>query len=143
MQYVKQKFNQRQLIYQEIVIGTLVYAVTLGFLNDYTQIVDAKSFSTIFFASLVLEILTFITFKIKNYAVHQLKKYQSSFYKITLFLSVWFIMFISKFVFIWILDVIFGTYISINGFFGILLVVVLVTLIHKFVYTGFSRLGDS
>ena len=40
--------NSHQLLFQEIFIGTLIYAVVLGFFNDYTNIVSAKSFSTIF-----------------------------------------------------------------------------------------------
>jgi hypothetical protein len=52
-------------------------------------------------------------------------------------------MFASKFIFIWVLDLIFGSYISINGFFGILLVVLCVTITHKLANKVFEKLGDS
>ena len=54
----------RQLYFKDIFVGALIYAVTLGFFNDYTSIVEAKSFSTIFYGAVVLEILTFLTFLI-------------------------------------------------------------------------------
>lgn len=138
----KNNFNQKQLVFQELFIGTLVYAVVLGFFNDYTNIVEAKSFSTIFFASVVLEVLTFLAFLLKKRAVHTLKARQGAFYRFLLFFSVWLIMFLSKFVFIFSLDLLFGEYIRVNGFFGILLVVACVTMLHKLAYVIFRKLGD-
>lgn len=134
-------FNSKQLVFQEIFIGTLIYAVVLGFFNDYTSIVEAKSFSTIFFASVVLECLTFLAIKLKGVIVSLLKGRKEVFYRVLMVISVWLIMFLSKFVFIWALDAVFGSYISINGFFGILAVVVCVTVIHKLAYRAFSILG--
>ena len=134
-------FTRQQLLFQELFVGTLIYAVVLGFFNDYTSIVYAKSFSTIFLASIVLEILTFLAFVLKRRIISFLKTKTGSLYKILMFFSVWFIMFVSKFVFIWVLDVVFGDYININGFFGILLVVLTVTLVHKTAYVVFEKLG--
>ncbi|WP_207843499.1 hypothetical protein [Williamsia soli] len=51
-------FNSKQLAFKELFVGALIYAVVLGFFNDYTSLVYATSFSTIFFAAIVLEILT-------------------------------------------------------------------------------------
>lgn len=64
-------------------------------------------------------------------------------YTVLMFFCVWLIMFVSKFVFIWIIDIIFGNNININGFFGILLVVLTVTIIHKIADKIFITLGDS
>jgi len=50
-------------------------------------------------------------------------------------------MFLSKFIFIWALGLAFGSYININGFFGILFVVLCVTVIHKLAYKIFVKLG--
>lgn len=58
-----------QLRFQELFVGTLIYAIVLGFFNDYTDIVYAKSFSTIFLAAFLLEVLTFLTFSLKRYVV--------------------------------------------------------------------------
>jgi hypothetical protein len=58
--------NAKQLLFKDLFVGTLIYAVVLGFFNDYTSIVEAKSFSSIFLASIVLEILTFLTFYLKK-----------------------------------------------------------------------------
>lgn len=71
---------------------------------------------------------------------HKLK--QGILYKILMFLSVWLIMLVSKFVFIEVIDLLFGDYVNINGFFGILIVVVCVTAIHKIADYIFIKLAD-
>lgn len=136
-------FNSKQLLFKELFVGTLIYAATLGFFNDYTSIVYAKSFSTIFLASVVLEALTYLAFLLKGKVVAWLKGRQGAFYTFLMFFCVWFIMFTSKFVFIWVTDLIFGSSISIYGFFGILLVVLCVTVVHRLADEIFKKLGES
>lgn len=135
--------NSRQLLFQEIFIGTLIYVTVLGFFNDYTSIVYAKSFSILFFAGLILEILTYLAFQLKSLVIAWLKNRKGSLYRILMFFCVWLVMFMSKFVFIWVLDIIFGSYININGFFGILVIVLCVTIIHRLAYKVFNKLGES
>lgn len=134
-------FTSRQLLFQEIFIGTLIYVAVLGLINDYTSIVYAKSFSTIFFASIVLEILTYLAFKLKGQIIAWLKGRQGTVYRILMLFCVWLVMFLSKFVFIWVLDLMFGSYINIHGLFGILVIVLCVTIIHKLAYYIFKKLG--
>lgn len=135
------KFNSKQLLFQEVFVGTLVYITVLGFFSDYTDIVYAKSFSTIFFASIILEILTYLAFQVKGLIITWLKDRTGSLYRMLMFFCVWLVMFLSKFIFIWTLDFIFGNYITIKGFFGILLVVLCVTIINKLAYKIFIKLG--
>ena len=141
MSYKTKKFNSKQLAFQEIFVGTLIYIMVLGFFSDYTEIVYVKSFSTVFFASIVLEILTYLAFQTKGLVIAWLKDRTGSLYRIVMFFCVWLVMFLSKFIFIWTLDFLFGDYINIKGFFGILLVVLCVTLIHKLSYRIFIKLG--
>lgn len=136
-------FNNKQLTFQELFIGSLIYVTVLGLFNDYTQVVDARSFSTILFASIVLEVLTYLAFLLKKRAIAWLKNRQGIIYRILMFFCVWLIMFLSKFVFIGVINIIFGEYITINGFFGILFVVLSVTIIHKLAFFSFKQLGDS
>lgn len=135
-------FSPKQLLFQEIFIGTLIYVAVLGLFNDYTSIVYAKSFSTILYASAVLETLTYLAFQFKGKIILRLKDRKGSLYRLIMFFCVWFVMFVSKFIFIWVLGLVFGSYININGFFGILLVVLCVTIIHKLAYKIFMKLGQ-
>ncbi|MGB4768253.1 MAG: hypothetical protein WBP22_03255 [Candidatus Saccharimonas sp.] len=134
--------STKQKVYTELFVGTLIYVVVLGFLRDYTDIVSAQSFSSLFFASVVLEVLTFLTFQLKSQIVAWLRSKQGVMYRVLLFFAVWFIMFTSKFVFIAALDFFFGNYVYIHGFFGILFVVATVTILHKLSTVVFRRLAD-
>ena len=138
---MKPLFNKKQLLFKELVVGTLIYAVVLGFFNDYTSIVYAKSFSYIFFASFVLEILTILAFSLKGYIANKLKGKEGTLYKVLLVFNIWLIMFLSKFIFVEVIDLIFGNDININGFFGILIIVLSVTIIHRLAEFIFLRLG--
>lgn len=142
MKAQKEVFTNRQLLFQELFIGTLIYVTVLGFFNDYTDIVAVKSFSTIFFAAIVLEVLTYLTFQLKNKIIKWLRGRQGAIYKVVMFFCVWLVMFLSKFVFIGVINILFGTYITIYGFFGILFVVLSVTILHKLAYKIFRQLGN-
>jgi hypothetical protein len=136
-------FNSRQLAFKELFVGTFIYAAVLGFFNDYTGMVEAKSFSTIFLAAIVLEVLTFLTFLLKNHIVRWLKDKPGPYYRALLFFCVWLVMFCSKFVFVWAVDAIFGNNINIDGFFSILLLIVSVTAIHQLADYTFKHLGST
>lgn len=136
-------FDPKQILFKEVFVGTLIYSVALGFFNDYTSIVIAKSFSTIFLASIVLELLTIAAFWVKKKIVSTFKNKPGAASKFLLIFGVWLVMFSSKFVFVAVVDFIFGENININGFFGILLVVVTVTVVHKFADKIFSVLGQA
>lgn len=131
----------KQLVFKELLIGTLIYVVVLGFLADYTDIVWAQSFSTIFMASFVLQVLTSAVFLLKKKIVTWLKDKKGKGYKALMFFCVWLLMFISKFVFIAVLDVLFGSYIYVSGFFGILIVVASATILVSLADYTFSKLS--
>jgi hypothetical protein len=137
------KLTTKQQVFTEMVVGTLIYVVVLGFFRDYTDIVTANTFSTIFLAALVLQVLTYLTFLLKKRIIAWLKDKPGLVYRLLMFFCVWLVMFLSKFVFIAVLDLLFSQYIYVHGFFGILFVVLSVTILHKLANYTFHRLGDS
>lgn len=142
---MKQKlsvFNKRQLLFKEIFVGTLIYAVVLGFFNDYTSIFYANSSSTIFLTAFVMQILTFLTFALKNWIIDLLAGRKGYLYKFAMFFCVWLIMFLSKFVFLWAIDVLFGGYVRVSGFIGLIAIILSVTLLDKLTSFVFKKLGD-
>ena len=136
-------FTSRQIAFKELFVGTLIYAVALGFFNDYTALVTAKSFSTIFFAAFVLEVLTFLLLLLKKSIIKWLKAHEGVLYRVLTFFMVWLVMFLSKFVFLWAIDGLFGDTMNINGFVGVFILAVSVTLIHKLADYTFIKLGKT
>jgi hypothetical protein len=143
MQDKKHNLNNKQLIFEEMFVGTLIYAVVLGFFNDYTDIFYAKSFSTIFLCALVMQILTFLTFELKNRVIAWLKGREGFLYKFAMFFCVWLILFLSKFVYLWAIDLLFGSYVDISNFIGLIAIILSVTILGKLADFAFNSLGDS
>lgn len=134
--------SSAQQHFSDIAIGTLVYAVVLAFCNDYTNLVEARSFSTIFLAALTLSILTFYAFAIKTLIIKRLRHRRDTASRGLMVFSLWLVMFLSKFVFLGMLDALFGEYIRVRGFFGILFIVIAVTALQKLATFIYVRLGD-
>jgi len=59
-------FTSQQLLFKELFVGTLIYAVVLGFFDDHTSIVETQSYTYVFLAAIVLEVLTCAAFAVKD-----------------------------------------------------------------------------
>lgn len=136
-------FTAGQLLFKELFVGTLVYVVVLGFFDDYTSIVEARSFSYLFLAAIILEVLTCATLAAKDAIIGRLRHREGFRSKALMAFCVWFLLFSSKFVFIWAIDLILGDDVEINGFFGILVLALLVTVVHQLADRVFIVLGRS
>lgn len=133
--------TQKQKIFYDMVLGTLVYAVVLGFFEDYTMILNTWSYSTTFFVAVVMQILTYITFWLKSLVVKKFKGREGKKYLAGLIFGVWGIMFFSKFVFLAVIDIIFGPSVEISGFIGLLIVIITMTIIKKMIDMFYSKLA--
>ena len=136
-------FSSRQLLFKELFVGTLIYAVALGFFDDYTSIVEARSFTYVFLAAIVLQVLTYGALALKDAIVARLRHRGSRGAMALMAFGVWFVMFASKFVFIWAIDLVFGDDVNIDGFVGIFVIALVVTLVHRLADRVFIRLGDT
>jgi len=132
------KKNQKLALYHELLLNVLLYSVVLGFFNDYTNIISTKSYSTTFLTAFALAMLVYPTFKIKSFLINFFKKRNQ---KVALVLSVWAVLFVSKFVFLWVLEIIFGNYLDISGFFGLLIIILVATMLQKIVDYFYKKFG--
>ncbi len=123
-------------------MGTLLYAVVMGFFNDYTDILDVTSFSTLFLAALVMQALTWATFRLKLRATAPFKGRTSAGSRIGMGLSVWAILFVSKFVFLEVIDILFGSSVEISGFFGLMAIILAMVVVDRFIELVDGLLAD-
>lgn len=137
------RFNRKQIIYKDLVIGTLIWACVLGFFNDYTDIVYAKSFSYLFLAAAVLAILVLLTLIAKKRVLSNFRKQKSLRDNVPAIFGTWLILFLSKFVFIGAIDLLFAGTVTVYGFFNIAVVVVIATVVQRLAEHIFIQLGDS
>jgi hypothetical protein len=142
MSTVQAKFSHKQQVFREMVLGTLVYAVVLGFFNDYTDILDTKSYSTTFLVAIVMQILTYSTLFLKKGVASKFKSKPRKWNKAGLVASVWLVLFLSKFVFLAAIDFIFGENVEISGFVGLMAIILTMTVAKELIDYIFDKLGD-
>lgn len=136
------KFSDKQVLFREMTLGILVYAVVLGFFNDYTEILDTKSYSTTFLVAIVLQVLTYLTLLVKKRVAGRFKHKRGAGNKAGLVLGVWLVLFLSKFVFLAAIDVIFGNSVEISGFVGLMAIIVTMTLAKELIDYTFNKISD-
>ena len=137
-----QGLNPQQLFFREMVLGTLVYAVVLGFFNDYTTILSTSSYSITFLVAIVLQLLTYLTLLLKKKVANHFKQKNGTFSKVALVFSVWLILFLSKFIFLAVIDFLFGQYVQISGFVGLLAIILTMTIAKQLIDYVFNALAD-
>lgn len=142
MKQTLHNLSPKQAIYREMVLGTLVYSVVLGFFNDYTDILHTKSYSTTFLVAVVLQILTYLTLIVKKRVSMRFTNITHPRNKVFHILSVWLILFLSKFIFLAVIDVIFGSAVEISGFSGLLLIIITMTVAKEAIDYAFNALAD-
>ena len=122
-------------------LGVLLYSVVLGFFNDYTSIFSASSYSTTFAVAIVMQCLTYATFVAKDRIVYRFKRAEST-SRIGIALSVWLLMFLSKFVFLGVIDLIFSQEVEISGFVGLIAIITSLTIAQSLVELADKKLAD-
>lgn len=134
--------NKKQILFREMVLGTLVYTVVLGFFNDYTSILNTKSYSTTFLVAVVMQVLTYLTLLLKKQVAANFQEKSGAWSKAGMVMSVWLILFFSKFVFLAAIDFIFGQSVEISGFVGLIAIILTMTVSKEFIDYTFNKLAD-
>ncbi|MBC8091550.1 MAG: hypothetical protein H7Y15_06355 [Pseudonocardia sp.] len=133
--------SDAQRFFEEMFVGVLLYSVVLGFFNDYTDVLQTASYSVTFAVAFVMQVLTYLTFALKRRVVARIRARGGPRQKAGIVLGVWLVMFLSKFVFLAVIDVIFGDAVTISGFIGLLLVIATMTIAQKLVGLAYDGLG--
>ena len=135
--------NSRQRIFREWTSGTLIYAVVMGFFNDYTDFLRIESFSTVFLAALVMQALTFATFGLKEGVSRWYRGRTGTGIKVAHGLSIWAIMFFSKFVFLEVINIVFGSAVEITSFVGLMLIIAVMVIVSRLIEVIDRKLGSA
>ena len=138
----KSFLNNKQELFRDMIVGILLYSVVLGFFNDYTNILHTGTYSITFLMAIVMQILTYLTYMVKNKVVERFNSREKPRHKVWLVLNVWLVIFLSKFVFLWVIELIFQGTVEIGGFLGLLLMIAILTVIQKLVELAYKKLGE-
>ena len=123
--------QSKQAVFRNMLVGTLLYSVVIGFFNDYTDILHTRSYSITFALAIVLQLLTFATLYIKKLMVKRSRKFDGARAKFALVFGVWIVLFLSKFVFLWAIGAIFKDSVELTGFLNVFVVVLTMTIAQR------------
>lgn len=137
----KTQRTPKQELFRSLVFGTLIYAAVLGFFNDYTSILHTSSYSTTFLLAVLMQVLTMLTFLAKDRVVAWVSKLQLQRAKLSIAFGVWLVMFFSKFVFLGAICLVFRGEVQVSGFFGLIAIIVAMTLTQQLIELGYAHLG--
>jgi hypothetical protein len=135
--------SSKQRIFREWTSGTLIYAVVMGFFNDYTDFLRIESFSTVFLAALVMQALTSATFSVKKRVNSWYQGRTGTGIKIAHGLSIWAIMFFSKFVFLEVINIVFASAVEISSFVGLMLIIAVMVILSGLIEVIDRKLGSA
>lgn len=126
-----------------MLLGTLLYSVVLGFFNDYTDVLHTSSYSVTFALAFVMQILTALTFAAKDAVKRRFHGRPGKRATVALVVGVWLVLFLSKFVFLYVVELVFRAQVQIDGFFGIFLLVAVLTVLQRLAELVDRRLGPA
>lgn len=130
---------KKQQVFQEMFVGVLLYSVVLGFFNDYTDVLQTSSYSVTFLVAIVMQLLTYATFDLKKRVIKWSRAKDNT---PVMVLSVWLVLFLSKFVFLAVIDWLFGGAVTISGFVGLVLIIGCLTVAQRAAFFAYKKLGE-
>jgi uncharacterized membrane protein len=138
----KNEKNSRQVIFLSMVVGILLYSVVLGFFNDYSSILQTSSYSVTFSLAIVMQLLTYLTFELKNKIQAFFSSRDKKVDKLAMAFFVWLTLFLSKFIFLWVISFVFRQEVYISGFVGLFIIIIVLTSIQGLFDFACSKLAD-
>ena len=106
------EFSRRQMFFIRYFTAILVDLTVLNLLDEYWDKVVINSFSVSLLAALVLQIMLVLTFRLEHGVGSHFKKKGRKGMRI---FSAWALLFGSKFVILWVLEMLFGDQIQFHG----------------------------
>ncbi len=127
--------SPNQQIFLKYLTWTLVDLMVLNFFAEYWDKVTITSFGVSLFIAIVLQALLKMTISLEHRISHYMKSNEKLNKKILHIFSTWFVLFASKFVMLWVLQILFGDAIVFAGaYHGVVAFIVVVIAILAFEY---------
>ncbi len=115
----------------------LVYTVVLNLFVEYSDAIVIDSFTISLFTAAVLKVLL----DLLTAAEHHVSGYFGKFHKALGFLSMWAVLFLSKFVILEVIDIIFGDHVDLGKFLDVVLLIIAMMVARALVQWAYDSLG--
>jgi hypothetical protein len=115
----------------------LVYTVVLNLFVEFSDAVVIDSFVISIFTAVVMKVLL----DLLTLAEHHVSHFFSKIHKMLGFLSMWVVLFLSKFVILEVIDIIFGDHVELGKFLDVVVLVLALMISRALVVKAYDALG--
>jgi len=141
------KLTLKQVLFTRYFTNTLVDLVVLGLFNEFWSKIEISSFLVAMLSALLLQVLLQISILLEHRASGYFKAKGGSLSRVMRLVSAWVILFISKLIILWSIDVLFGESFLFHGryhgVFPFLVLVITILVAESLVRFIFHSLGNS
>ncbi len=134
--------TRAQALFVSWVMDVLVYIVVLGLFVEYAPSVITESFIITIFTAVVLKLLIEAIARLEQRVGDWFKRREGSGWRILRVVTMFFILFFSKFAVLEIIDIIFGDRVALGGFIGVVVLVLTLILARLVLISIYRRLGE-
>lgn len=117
----------------------LVYTLVLNLFVEYWDAIVIDSFTISIFTAVVLKIMLDLLTTVE----HRVNEFMSQFSKVLGFVSMWAVLFLSKFVILEVIDIIFGEHVELGKFLDVVVLIITLMVAREMTVRAYNALGVS
>lgn len=134
--------TRRQLIFVSWTKDVLIYIIVLNLFVEYNAAIVIDSFTISIFTAILLKVLLEVILKLEHKVADFFEARPGTLSKFLRVLFIWLILFLSKFVILEIVDIVFGDHVELGHFLDVLVLVITLMIARELVqriYISFGR----
>ena len=135
--------TQRQLIFFSWTKDVLIYVVVLNLFVEYVEKVVIDSFTISIFTAILLKALLDVILGLEHRVAHFFEARPGKLSKFLRIMSTWIILFLSKFLILEVVDLVFGDHVELGKFVQVLSLVIALMVAREVFQRIYLALGSS
>jgi hypothetical protein len=136
------RMTRNQALFASWITDVLVFIVVLGLFVEYVPSVITESFSISIFTAVVLKVLIDLIARLEHGVSGWCKRREGSGWRVLGMVTMFAILFFSKFVVLEIIDIVFGDRVTLGGFVGVAVLVLTMIVARLGLTWIYRRLGE-
>ncbi len=135
--------TERQRRFGSFMTDVLIYVVVLNLFVEYSDAIVIDSFTISIFTAVVLKLLLDIIVAAEHRVSEYFERQNRPLSKVLRVVSVWLILFSSKFLILEVVDLVFGEHVELGGFLTVIMLVIALMVAQKVFEQIYQALGTS
>jgi hypothetical protein len=135
--------TRAQMVFFSWTKDVLIYIVVLNLFVEYVDAIVIDSFTISIFTAILLKALLDLILGFEHSVAHFFQQRTGSLAKVLQVASMWLILFVSKFVILEVVDLVFGEHVELGGFITVVLLVLTMMIAREIVQRIYVSLGRS